>query len=158
MVESKRREARCICVRARNGAVEAAVGAEVVLYKELRRKPGLLTYKPRLKLKCTVTCDTKETSSEITGTLLWVRMIHDTVKRIAGREDTLGDKIVFPDSAHIIDTIISGDKTLVIPALSFTAKIVTGYVLFWTWPRVIVIAFCRCVFSRSLTSNDRNVN
>ncbi|KAK6739416.1 hypothetical protein RB195_008104 [Necator americanus] len=97
----------------------------------------------RLKLKCTVSCGIRGTIFEITRILQWVRTIHETVKRIIDGESTVHDEIVFPDIAHIAETIFSGYKTLVIAALSFAAAIATGYAFFWTCGIQVFVAICR---------------
>ncbi|ETN83273.1 hypothetical protein NECAME_07461 [Necator americanus] len=65
----------------------------------------------RLKLKCTVSFGTRETSFEISEILRWVRTIYETVKRIIDGESIVHDEIVLSDIAHIADIIFSGYKS-----------------------------------------------
>ncbi|VDL84225.1 unnamed protein product [Nippostrongylus brasiliensis] len=96
----------------------------------------------RLKLQCTVTCGQQETTFEITGILQWVPTIHESMRRIINGESTIHNEIVFPDITHIVDTIFSGYKMIVITALSFAVAIFIGYLFFWTCGIRLIVACC----------------
>ncbi|VDL69862.1 unnamed protein product [Nippostrongylus brasiliensis] len=97
----------------------------------------------RLKLQCTVICGRKETTFEITGILQWVRTIHETMRRIINGQITIHNEIVFPDITHIVDTIFSRYKMIVITALSFAVAIFIGYLFFWTCGIRLIVVCCR---------------
>ncbi|KAK5979541.1 hypothetical protein GCK32_011489 [Trichostrongylus colubriformis] len=100
----------------------------------------------RVKLRCTVSCGSTTTKFEVTGILNWVRTIRESVRRIAKGETTVKEEIVFPDFGHILDTIISSYKTVMLTVAGFVIAVVIGYIFLWACGLRIVISVLRFAF------------
>ncbi|KAK5982288.1 hypothetical protein GCK32_016815, partial [Trichostrongylus colubriformis] len=86
----------------------------------------------RISRICEVECGSTSTTFELTGTLKWVRTIHESVSRIINGRSNVYDEIVLPDIFHIADIFLTWYKTVIGVALAFVAALFVSYIMFWT--------------------------
>ncbi|VDO86274.1 unnamed protein product [Haemonchus placei] len=100
----------------------------------------------RVKLGCTVSCGSTTTEFEVAGILNWVRTIRESMRRIAKGETTVEEEIVLPDFGHILDTIISSYRTVMLTVAGFVMALVLGYIFLWACGLRIMISPLRFAF------------